>query len=115
MRLLLHLIPQGNPHATDRVAGLWDLADIQRGYNRFLARYGRAKSGVARLRLQLPRSGTGRIAAEPSPGTGLIAGGAAGNYGAVAVIPQRETAGAITTTERRCVQGATPGGTSSFC
>ncbi len=33
----------------------------------------------------------------------------------VTVIPQRETAGAITTTERRCVQGAAPGGTSSFC
>jgi hypothetical protein len=44
-----------------------------------------------------------------------IAGGAACNYGAVTVIPQRETAGAITTTERRCAQGAAPGGTSSFC
>ena len=34
-------------NATDRVAGLWDLSGIQRGYVRFLARYGRVKSGVS--------------------------------------------------------------------
>jgi phenylacetic acid degradation operon negative regulatory protein len=38
---------RGDSNATDRVARLWDLSDMERGYERFLARYGRVRLGVS--------------------------------------------------------------------